>query len=139
MRILGIDPGEKNIGIALSDPTGTIASPLTILQHVSRPIDAAAIAQITVENDAGQIIIGQALDIEGKPTVSGRRAARLAGAIRTQTDIPVLLWDESNSTQIARSAQIALGTSRRKRRGHMDEMAATVILQSYLNEKINPE
>jgi putative holliday junction resolvase len=136
MRILGIDPGEKNIGIAISDPTKTIASPLSVFAHISRPIDAATIAQTAHENDVGRIIIGQALDLDGKPTLSGRRAARLAGAIRTQTDIPVVLWDESNSTQIARSAQIAIGASRQKRRGHMDEMAATVILQSYLNENI---
>jgi putative Holliday junction resolvase len=133
MRILGIDPGEKNIGIAISDPTGTIAGPLIAIDHVSRPIDAAQIAQIANENSAGLIVVGQALDLDGKPTVSGRRAARLAASIRTQTEIPVKLWDESHSTQTARNAQIRLNTPRRKRSGHLDELAATVILQSYLN------
>jgi len=138
MRILGIDPGEKNIGIALSDPTGTIATPVTVLKHVSRPVDAAAIAQIASENGAGLIIVGQALDTDGMPTFSGRQATRLAGALRTQTDIPIEFWDESHSTQTARSTQIALGTSRRKRRGHLDDLAATVILQSYLTAHGDP-
>lgn len=138
MRILAVDPGEKNIGIAISDPSGTIANPLTILKHISRPIDAAAIAQTAVENSAAKIIVGQALDAEGRPTVSGRRAARLAAAIRTQSDLPVILWDESNSTQIAQAAQIAIGASQRRRNSHLDELAATVILQSYLNAS-NPD
>ncbi len=133
MRILGVDPGEKNIGIALSDPTQTIASPITVVKHISRPIDAATIAQIATENGVERIIVGQAFDLEGKPNFSGRKAARLAAAIRTQTDLPVELWDESNSTQEARSARIALGSNRKKRGGHLDELAATVILQTYLN------
>jgi len=134
MRILGIDPGEKRIGVAISDPTGVIANPLTVIEHTSRAFDAAALAQIAQENGVGLIVVGQALDDENRPTLSGRGAARLVVAIRNQTDIPVTLWDESHSTQVARAAQISLGGSRRKRRGHLDELAATVILQSYLDE-----
>jgi putative holliday junction resolvase len=132
-RILAVDPGEKRIGLALSDPTGTLASPLEVLKHVSRSVDAAAIAQIAGERDCGKIVIGQALDSEGNPGPAARHAARLADAIRAQTDLPVVLWDESGSTQAARSAAIALGVSRRKRSGHLDEIAATVILQTYLD------
>ncbi len=137
MRILAVDPGEKRLGIALSDPTNTIAGPLSIIKHVARPIDAAAIAQLAVENGAGLIVIGQSLDEEGEPTPEGRKAARLAEAVRGQTSLPVVLWDESGSTQSARSASIAMGVSARRRRrqghGHLDELAATVILQSYLD------
>jgi putative Holliday junction resolvase len=133
MRILAIDPGSKRIGVAISDPTGTIANPLTVIKHVSRPIDAATIAEIARQNDAGLIIIGQALDADGQPTPSGRSAARLADAIRGQTELPVELWDESGSTQAARQARLALGSPRRKRRGHLDELAATYILQTYLD------
>jgi len=133
MRILAVDPGEKRIGIALSDPSGTIANPLTVIKHVSRPLDAATIAQLASENQAGRIIVGQALDMEGRPSPQGRSAARLAEAIRGQTDLPVELWDESGSTQAARQARIALGSSRRKRSGHLDDLAATYILQTYLD------
>lgn len=132
MRILGIDPGDKNIGVALSDPSGTIASPLMVLQHVSRLIDAATIAHLAREYHAGKIIIGQSFDLDGKPNFQGRKAARLAAAVRTQTLLPVELWDEAYSTQAARSARITLSSPRSKRKGHLDELAATVILQSYL-------
>ena len=135
MRILGIDPGDKNIGVALSDPTGTIANPLTVIQHVSRPIDAATVAQLARENNVGRIIVGQSFDLDGQPSFQGRKAARLAAAIRTQTEIPVDMWDEAYSTKIARGARIAMGTSRAKRKGHLDELAATVILQSFLDNQ----
>jgi len=133
MRILAVDPGEKKLGLALSDPTGMVANPLGIIKHTSRLIDAATIAEIARDNKVGRILVGQATDVEGKPTVGGRRAARLAGAIKTQTEIPVELWDETGSTLAARSAQIALGTQRRKRKGHLDDLAATIILQTYLD------
>ena len=138
MRILAIDPGEKHLGIAISDPTGTIANPLTVINHVARPVDAATIASLAQEHGASLIIVGQALDDEGQPTAQSRRAVRLAEAIRLQSSLPVQLWDESGSTQAARQARIAMGVSRRMRRGHLDDLAATVILQSFLDSHHEP-
>jgi putative Holliday junction resolvase len=132
-RILGVDPGEKNLGLAISDPGGAIANPLIVLRHVSRLIDSAAIAQLAQEYLAIKIIVGAVLDEEGDSTPQSRRAERLAEAIRMQTSIPVELWDESGSTQAARQAYLAMNVSRRKRRGHLDEIAATYILQTYLD------
>ena len=137
MSILGVDPGSKRIGLAVSDSSGSIANPLTVIEHVSRPLDAAAIAQIASDQKAKRIIVGQSLDEQGQPTLEGRRAARLAAALRSQTDLPVELWDESFSTQEARAARIAMGAPKSKRRGHMDALAATVILQSYLDAHAN--
>ncbi len=136
--ILAVDPGEKRLGIAISDPTGTLARPLAILNHISRPIDAAAIAALASEHGAGRIVVGQALDDQGQPSYQGRRAARLAGAIKTQTDLPVELWDESLSTQDAIAARLAAGTSRGRRREPLDDQAAAVILQSYLDFQNRP-
>jgi putative Holliday junction resolvase len=139
MRVLGVDPGDKNIGLALSDPSATIANPLMVIEHVSRLIDAASIANVASQNGVSKIIVGQSMDIDGQPSFQGRKANRLAAAIRTQTDLPVILWDEAYSTQEARAAQIEMGVSRSRRRGHLDELAATVILQSYLDREIPPE
>jgi putative Holliday junction resolvase len=139
VRVLAVDPGEKRLGIAISDPTGTIANPLVVLKHVSRPLDAATIAQLARENEVGLIVIGQALDSDGRPSVQGRRAARLAEAIREQTDLRVDLWDESGSTMAARQALISMGVARRKRRGHLDDLAATYLLQTYLDAHIQRE
>jgi putative Holliday junction resolvase len=129
---MAVDHGEKRIGLALSDPTATIASPLKVIEHVSRLMDAAQVAALAQENDAARIVIGQSFDEEGRPNLAGRRAAKFAEALRQQTSIPVVLWDESFSTQDARTARIELGVSRKKRSGHHDSLAAVVILQSYL-------
>ena len=135
MRILAVDHGEKRIGLALSDPTGTIASPLTVIKHVSRLLDAAQVANLAVENEAGLIVIGQSFDEEGNPNLAGRRAAKFAEALKEQTNIPIELFDESFSTQDARATRIEMGVSRKKRSGHMDELAAVMILRSYLESR----
>jgi len=133
LRIVAIDHGEKHIGLAISDPTATIASPLRVIRHVSRLLDAAQIANLAVENDVALIVIGQSYDEEGKPNLAGRRAAKFADALKEQTQIPIVLWDESFSTQDARATRIEMGVSRKKRAGHMDELAAVMILKSYLD------
>ena len=136
MRILAVDPGDRNLGIAISDPTGTIANPLTVLKHVARLLDAAVIVELAQKNEVGLIVVGQALDEDGYPGFQARKAVRLAEAIKGQTSLPVELWDESGSTQEARSARIAMGGSKRSKKGHMDELAATVILQSYIEDNL---
>ena len=133
MRVLAVDHGEKNIGLAISDPTATIASPLKVIKHVSRLMDAAQVANLASENDAALIVVGQSYDEEGKPNLAGRRAARFAEALKEQTQIPVILWDESFSTQDARTLTIEMGIPCNKRAGHMDELAAVMILKSYLD------
>jgi len=81
------------------------------------------------------IVIGQSFDEEGNPNLAGRRAARFAEALKEQTNIPVELFDESFSTQDARATRIEMGVSRKKRAGHMDELAAVMILRSYIDSR----
>jgi putative holliday junction resolvase len=132
-RILGVDPGEKNIGLAVSDPTATIANPLGVIHHVSRALDAAQIATLASEQGVVKIIVGCPYDIDGEIGPQARKSVRMVEAIRMQTNIPVELWDESGSTQAAQGARLALGARRAKRAGHLDELAATYILQTYLD------
>jgi len=131
--ILAVDPGEKRLGLAISDPGGVIANPLGVIPHVKREIDAARVAAIALERQAAAIIVGQALDSEGQPGFQARRARRFAAALRAQTHLPVILWDESGSTQTARQARVQMGVRRRQQGGHLDDLAAVVILQSYLD------
>lgn len=133
MRILAVDHGEKNIGLAISDESGTIANPLSVVAHVSRALDAAQIAEIAAQQGAQKIIIGQSLDDDGNPTPAGRSAGRFAEALRQQTSLPVEMWDEAFTTFDARKARISMGVSRKNRAGHLDQLAATVLLQSYLD------
>ena len=135
MRILAVDHGEKRIGLALSDPTGTIANPLQVIKHVARLLDAAQVADIATQHAAGLIVIGQSFDEAGNLNLAGRRAAKFAVALKEQTSIPVVSWDESFSTQDAQAARIELGVSRKKRAGHQDALAAVMILQSYLESQ----
>jgi len=132
-RLLAVDPGDQRIGLALSDPSGTIGRPLSVLKHISRIVDAGIIAEIARENGVILIIVGQALDGEGLEGPAAQKSIRLAEAIRVQTDTPVVLWDESGTTQSARQTLIEMGVSRTKRRGHQDALAAALILKSYMD------
>ncbi len=132
-RILAVDPGEKRLGTAISDPTATIASPLKILNHTSRARDAEEIVRLAIEHQVSRIIIGQALDWDGEPTIQSRQAARLAAAVEKLTAIPVILWNEFGSTNKARNALLEMGVSRKKRQEPVDDRAAAIILQSYLD------
>lgn len=125
-RVLAVDPGDVRIGLAISDPTRTIARPLKIITHHSRTEDAAAIAREAVSQSADIIIVGVALDEEGQTGPQARKAMRLVDELRQGTSIPVETWDESGSTQRARS----LGGSND---GPLDARAAAVVLQEYLN------
>ncbi len=133
MRILAVDPGSKRIGLAISDPTGTIANPLTVMPHVARLVDAATVAELATSHAAGLIVVGQSFDDDGTPSFEGRRSGRFAEALKTQTTISVVLWEESFTTQDARLARLKMGASRKHRSGHLDDLAATVLLQSYLD------
>ncbi len=132
-RILAVDPGSKRIGIAVSDPTGTIANPLTVIKHTSRREDAARVAELAAQQGAARIVVGHPLGADGEIGPAAARAERFAEVLRELTGLPVVLWDEYGSTREARQARIALGVSRAKRRGHLDDLAAAVILQSYLD------
>jgi putative Holliday junction resolvase len=134
-RILGIDPGDVRIGLALSDSSQTIASPFTVLKHVSRANDAARIVEIANQNEVGLIVIGQSIDDEGQPSFQGRKAARLGEAIQAITNLPVEFWDESFSTQMAHQSRLARSVKRKKNTGHIDDAAAAILLQTYLDTK----
>jgi putative Holliday junction resolvase len=132
-RILAVDPGDVRLGLAVSDPLGIIANPLMVLTHVSRDDNAQRIVSIAQEQEAIRIIVGLPLNSEGEVGPAAKKSVRLANAIRKYTNIPVELWDETGSTKAAQQAYIQMNVSKRKRSGHLDHIAATIILQSYLD------
>ena len=135
-RILAVDWGAKRIGLAVSDPTRTIANPLTVIEHTARVKDAQAIVAFAQEKGASLILVGVTYDLENNLTPSGRSAKRLAEAIREQTAIEVKLWSEDGSTQAAQRSRLEMGMPKNKRKGHFDAIAATYFLQNYLDEEI---
>jgi putative Holliday junction resolvase len=135
MRVLAVDPGEKNIGLAISDESGTIANPMDTILHVSRIVDAAQVAERASALNVVLIIIGQSFDDDGFPNKAGKSAAKFADALRQQTNIPVEMHDEAFTTLDARATRLTMRVSRKQRAGHLDELAATVLLQSFLDER----
>lgn len=133
MKILAVDPGSKRIGLALSDPTSTLARPLMVIAHTNRLKDAEEVAGQADKNQVELIVVGQSLDENGKPTFEGRRSMRFAEALQTLTSLPVILWDESLTTRDAKEASLRMGMGRNRRKGHLDALAAAVLLQSYLD------
>lgn len=132
-KILAVDPGEKNIGLAISDETATLARPLQVIRHVSKLVDAATIAGLAAENNAVLIILGVVYGQNDEDIPQTRHARSLASAIESQTSLPVILWDEFGSTNTAKSVLLELGVRREKRSGHQDGLAAAMILQNYLD------
>jgi len=132
-RVLALDLGEKRIGIALSDPGGIIATPFGVIKHVSRKIDIALILQIAFENDVKTIVIGEARGQDGEETRQSRHAQLFMKALAEESQLVITLWDESYSTKTAQMTRAAMGVTRKNQRGHLDDLAATIILQSYLD------
>jgi putative Holliday junction resolvase len=134
MRALGVDPGERHIGLAVSDEGGLIARPLDTLRHTARAADAARIAAAAVAQGAELIVVGCALNSDGLPGPQARHAEKLAEALRQNTTLPVVLHDESFSSRQAAAALRAAGKNRQARRAQIHAAAAATLLQSYLDE-----
>ena len=138
MRILGLDPGERRIGIAISDPTGTLARPLQTLVRGSREEDFAAIAALVAEHNVELVVVGWPLSLDGTEGPQARRVARYTDALAACLPVPVVSWDERVTTaaadEILRQIRGRKGRRRARARGQVDAIAAAVILQSYLDE-----
>ena len=133
MKYLGIDHGNKHIGIAISDELGMFARPLKILEHVSRQEDALSVLKIAQENACDTIIVGLPLDSDCGIGPRARTINRFIEALSSLTDLSVVPWDETNSTKKAVQASLLRGEKAKKRREAMDDQAAAVILQDYLD------
>ena len=132
--ILAVDPGEKNIGLAKSDPLGIGATALCIIPHIQMEKDAQAIAEKARECGAESILVGQPLNADGSEGPHARHSAKLAEAISRYFNGEVFLYDEYGSTKATRERFKEMGVRRSKRLGHLDANAAQTILQSYLDE-----
>lgn len=134
MRWLAVDPGDKYIGLAVSDPTGTVVRPLAALTHASYASSATKILKAAEEQQAQGIIVGLPLDEEGEIGPQARKAGRLAEALRAVSALTIVLHDESLSSREAQRLRRAAGKKKRPRNNTEHAQAAAVILQSYLDE-----
>jgi putative Holliday junction resolvase len=133
VRILCLDVGEKRIGVAKSDPLGIVAEGIC---YVPRPSDAAAIERICAliaQWEAELILVGQPFNMNGTLGPQAEKVARFTQKLHKQTNCPIKEWDERLTTKEAERILIDANVSRKKRKEKIDQLAATIILQSYLD------
>lgn len=132
-RLIGIDAGTKTLGLALSDVTRTIASPLETIFRKKFSLDAARLFELTREQGVVGYVIGLPVNLDGTegPRAQGTRA--MTRNLNKLSGLPILLWDERLTTQIAERMLIEADQSRKRRGEVIDKLAATLILQNALD------
>ncbi len=135
MRVIAIDPGTKRVGVAVSDPTGTIAQALTTVQAEPRDTLAERLTQIATHQEATRIVVGLPRRLDGSYGPEAKSARELADELRQASSLPVELVDERLTTVAAERSLVAGGMRRAKRRASVDRVAATLLLQSHLDSK----
>lgn len=139
MRVLGVDLGEKRIGLALSDELGILASPLEVFEFENRPAALQYISEVAKRRQVGEVVIGLPLDMSGSRGVMAEAAEAFAGELREMVEIPVVCWDERLTTAQAERAMLEADTSRAGRRRQIDMVAAALMLQAYLDLRRSKE
>ncbi len=132
-RALGIDYGEKRIGLAVSDPSGTVATPLRVVPFTSRDAVAREIVKCAQEYNADRLVVGLPLAMDGSHGPAAEKTRAFTDCLKEATDIAVLCWDERFSTVTAQQALIEGGARRSKRKHVVDKLAAQIVLQHYLD------
>lgn len=134
MKIIAFDIGTKRVGVAASDPQGLIASPLQVCERSHSPeADARALAELACAQEAERIVVGMPVSLRGKEEVAAQQVREFVGLLSEHAEVEVVVWDERMTTVIAERAMISADVSRAERRSKIDQVAAAVILQSYLD------
>jgi len=132
-RLMGVDAGTVRVGIALSDELGVMARPAATIPRRGDRGTAEAIRDLAREAGVDRIVVGLPLSMAGGEQASSVDARRLAEAIRVATGLPVVTWDERLTTAAAERSLIESGVRRERRREIVDQVAAAVLLQGFLD------
>lgn len=134
MRTIAYDIGTKRVGVAVSDPLGTIASPAgVVLRSEDAAADAARLAEMATEYEAERIVVGMPVSLRGEREIAAHKIEEFTALLRGRTALPIVEWDERMTTAIAERTMIGADVSRMERRRKIDQVAAALILQSYLD------
>ncbi len=131
-RILGLDPGERRIGVALSDPLGMIASPHSVIDQREQDV-TAELRRLVAEEEVARIVIGLPVSLDGQERVAAQRAREFGAVVAAATGLDPVFADERFTTNVAERALIEGNVSRSDRRTTRDKVAAAVMLQGYLD------
>jgi putative Holliday junction resolvase len=132
---IGVDPGARRIGIAVSDAHGRLARPLTLIECQSLAADVARVRELVDSRGAARVVVGRPVTLSGSVGPAARRARRFANALRRAVEVEVVLWDERLTTVQAERRLRAAGRRSARRRALRDAAAAAVMLQSYLDSR----
>jgi len=128
---MALDPGERRVGVALSDPTGWLATPLTVLACKNREAELAAIEDLVSKHQVEQVVVGYPRSLNGSVGPQAERVDRYVAKLRARLHVPVILWDEQFST--VEAERLIREAGNRVKRERIDAAAAAVILQTYLD------
>ena len=134
MRILGLDMGSKTIGVALSDPLGWTAQGITTIRRTKKEQDLEEVNKICNEYGVETIVVGLPKNMNGTIGESGEKALEFAEQLKEKPGLPIEMWDERLTTVAAHRAMLEADLSRNKRKKIVDKIAATYILQGYLDK-----
>ncbi|MCL6452489.1 MAG: Holliday junction resolvase RuvX [Alicyclobacillus sp.] len=134
-RILGVDYGTVRIGIALSDPTGLIASSLTVIKRRGDEQAVQEVASLAQVHEAAEVVVGLPLHMDGREGEKAQACRQFAARLQDVVDCPVTLYDERLTTVAAQRMLVAADVSRARRRQVVDAVAAQVLLQSFLDHR----
>jgi putative Holliday junction resolvase len=132
-RLLGVDLGEKTIGLALSDTGLMIATPLKTLKRTKFSVDAVTLAALIAEHGVGGLVVGLPLNMDGSEGPSVQSARAFVRNFSARSETPIMLWDERLSTAAVTRTLIDADASRKRRKEVVDKMAAAYILQGALD------
>jgi putative Holliday junction resolvase len=134
-RVLALDVGGKRIGVALSDPAGSFAMPLLTLQAAPQQRALARIAELVAEHAVDDVVVGLPLTLSGEVGPQARVVQTFAEELETALGRPVIMFDERLTTAVAEQMMRDMGLKPEKRKARIDEIAATIILQDYLDHQ----
>lgn len=135
MRTLALDIGERRIGIALSDETGTIAQPFGVITREGVVRDVERIVQVVRQHAVGDVVVGMPYTLRGERGQSAQKVQDFVKCLRDAIDVPVLLMDERLSTVEANRRMREADMSGRARRQRVDAVAAALVLERYLSQR----
>ena len=135
---MGLDIGDRTVGVALSDESGMLAQGLGVIRRTALERDLAAIVELASREDAGLVVAGLPRSLRGEIGPQAEKVLAFVAALREACRIPVELWDERLTTRIAERSLREGAVPRARRRGLVDQVAATVILQGFLDARRQP-
>lgn len=130
---MGLDVGSKTVGIAISDELGLTAQPITTVRRTNKKADLEALQRLIDDNGVTHLVVGLPLNMNGTEGPRAGESRKLGDALAEQSNLPAIYWDERLTSVAAEKSLIEADVSRKKRKDVIDQVAACLILQGWLD------